>query len=473
MEEINELKFKELLTSTEISEYINLIVNFDDETSVNLNEITTSNIFKNCKFIGKSLTFINLSHDDNSELIHFFSFDNCEFINDVFFEHCFVKELRFTNINKSIKKLHLAPKKIGDLTFYCSEPSCEKNSNDINIIIDNCEILYSLDLFNLKSTGNLFITSSTVNYFKIHKSIFKRFQVDNCNFKNDFQFTHNFIENSYIYKNQFCKTNFSDTDFGLEAEFSFNDFNGTALFENLKNENRTTVKFDSCNFTKYTYFNNSTLYYLRIDTSKFQEFTSFQELELNSIFLDRTIFEKLVFFDDIKIFNLAKCNKRTIRNIKQQLLKSENKIDYDSFRVHELNSYKEELRENLKLKSNINRKNIRRDLMILNVNTFYSNNGTDWVKAIKRTFFVAILFYSIFFAITNYQKEIDLFNFYSYNDFIIGLFRYFLITDFHNPLEKNREYLQDALQWIPFVIGKVLITIGIYEILISFRKFKK
>ena len=254
--------------------------------------------------------------------------------------------------------------------------------------------------------------------------------------------------------------------------------------ENVTNVNLNEVtlsnKFKNCKFTgkrvdfmKYTYFNKSTLYDLHIDTSKFQEFTSFQELELNSIFLDRTIFEKPAFFDDIEIFRFSKCNKRTLRNIKQQLLRTDNKIDYDNFRAHELNSYKEELKKNIKTKPKANRKKLRRDLTILRVNSFFSNNGTDWVKAIKRTLFVAILFYSIFYGIHNSEREIDLFNKSGYSEYFIGLFRYFLLTDFHNPLVNSREYLVNVWEWIPFIFGKILIAIGIYEILVSFRKFRK
>lgn len=221
------------------------------------------------------------------------------------------------------------------------------------------------------------------------------------------------------------------------------------------------------------HFNKSKLYELHIDTSKFQEFASFQDLELNSIFLDRTIFEKPAFFDDIEIHRFTKCNKRTLRNVKQQLLRADNKIDYDNFRAHELNSYKEELKAKIRSKVKDKRKKLCRDLAILKVNSFYSNNGTDWVKAIKRTLFISFLFYSIFYGIHNSQREIDLINTSGYSEYFIGLFRYLLLTDFHNPLAQNREYLKNVWEWIPFAFGKILIGIGVYEILISFRKFKR
>ncbi|WP_237276829.1 hypothetical protein [Tenacibaculum ovolyticum] len=473
MEEINEIRFFELLTSTKSTEYTNLLINFENPTNINLNDVTLVNKFECCKFTGERVDFMNLSLLEDDELTHSFSFDNCEFENVVYFKDCFLQEICFLNISKPIKKIHLGVRKLGCFTFECAENFEQEIFNDINIVIHNCENISFLDFLHLKSTGDLMIIGCGIDRVKIHNSAFNRIDIDDNKFSTEFQFTLNSIETSYIRNNEFEKTNFSRTDFGLDAEFSFNDFKGTALFEELKNENRTRVKFVSCNFFKYTYFNKSKLYNLHIDTSKFQEFASFQELELISVFLDRTIFEKIAFFDDIVIHRFNKCNKRTLRNIKQQLLRADNKIDYDNFRAHELNSFKEELKNKLKSKSNINRQKLRRDLTILRVNSFFSNNGTDWFKAIKRTLVVALLFYSIFYGIHNYSREIELFSVSSYNEYIIGLFRYFLLTDFHNPLISNREYLVSVWEWIPFVFGKILIGIGIYHVLVSFRKFRK
>ncbi len=474
MEEINEKDFLKLLASENHSEHIGLIINFESATNVNLSKVTLSNKFKNCRFQGKRVDFLNPNLSEQSDLTHFFWFDDCEFENDVYFKDCFLQEIKFSNISKPIKNLHLAPKKLGYFYFECVESLEQEIISDINIIIHNCEIVKYLDFLHLKSSGKLLITGCEINSVKIHDCAFDRIDIDHNNFSTEFQFTLNVIGDSYIMHNEFEKSNFSLTDFGRDAEFGFNDFKGTALFEKLKNENRTRIKFKSCNFFKYVYFNNSKLYELLIDTTKFQEFASFQELELHSIFLDRTIFEKPVFFEDIEIHRFNKCNKRTLRNIKQQLLRADNKIDYDIFRAHELNSYKEELKTKIKLKPNVNRKKLRRDLTILRVNSFFSNNGTDWVKAIKRTLFVAVMFYSIFYGIHNSSREIDLFNFTGgYSEYFIGLFRYFLLTDFHNPLADSREYLSSVLVWIPFVLGKIFIGIGIYEILVSFRKFRK
>lgn len=117
MEEINEIDFLELLSSTQISEHNGLIINFESVTNINLNDVTLSNKFKNCKFTGKRVDFTNLGLTEKSDLTHFFSFDDCEFENDIFFKDCLVREIKFFNISKPIKNLHLAPKKLGYFTF--------------------------------------------------------------------------------------------------------------------------------------------------------------------------------------------------------------------------------------------------------------------------------------------------------------------------------------------------------------------
>ena len=473
MKSINEIEFIELLISNNHDEHFNYLVEINNSLDIELSNVTNSNKFINCKFQGKRMNFSNLLADVNDEIQHTFIFDHCEILNDVYFKNCSLAELNFINISKPIKNLHLAPKKLGYFKFECKEDLEQEISNEINITVHNCEILNYLDFLHLKSSGKLHIYSCVINRLKIHDSSFDRVDIEKSKFTSDFQFTLNNIKDSYFKYNEFEKSNFSLTDFGMDSEFRNNDFKGTALFERLKNESKTRLKFKSCNFIKYAYFNKSNLYNLRIDTSKFQETASFQELQLNSVFIDRTIFEKPVFFDDIEISNFRNCNKKTLRNIKQQLLRADNKIDYDKFRVHELNSYKNELQRQLANGKKGGRNKLHSDLWILRIGTFFSNNGTDWQKAVGRTLFVAILFYSVFYALHNFSREINLTNPSNYNEYFIGLFRYFLITDFHNPLVSEREYLEKAWEWIPFIVGKILIGIGLYEILVSFRKFKK
>ncbi|MCD8434746.1 hypothetical protein LNJ03_05505 [Tenacibaculum dicentrarchi] len=470
MKNINETELLELLSSKDEVTYRDYIINLEDSEGIDLSKMTSYNEFINCQFKGRWISFFDSSFSEKSELNHFIHFENCEFENDVSFKDCSFEGLKFSEMTKPIN-LNLSGVKLGFFVFECNRYLEIEVVNKINIKFYNCEISDYLDFFHLKSSGNLEVFRCTIKNFKIHNCSFNRVSIDRNNFLREFQLTSNTIDTSYIKHNEFEKTNFSLTNFGDAANFRFNEFKGTALFERLKKEERTIVKFEKCIFHKHTSFNNSKLCDLHIDTSVFQDIVSFQELELDFIFLDRTIFEKLAFFDDIEIHKVNKCSKRTLRNIKQQLLRANNRIDYDNFRAYELNSFKEELKTKIKKQPKANRKKLCRDLTILRVNSFFSNNGTDWLRAIKRTLVVAILFYSIFYGIHNYTRELE-FSWSSWNEYIIGLFKFSLLTDFHNPLN-TRKYLVSSFEWLILFFGKIFIGIGIYHILVSFRKYRR
>lgn len=468
MKEISGSTFLSMLEKE--TEFSNLIIRF--ERSILVKHLNISKrTFENCTFKGEKLQFSDLKFGADPKIGYSFHFHNCEFENEVNFISCAIADLSFQNCYRAIKSLYVSDSKIGYFSFHNDEIQNEKSIPEINIFVSRCGSIRMLDFLRLQSIGKLHMNNCVIDEWAyVHSSSFARADIADCRFLKDFQFTHSRIRDSYFTFNEFNKTDFSNTSFGNDTDFSFNDFKGTTLFQNLADDGVTTVKFKSCNFMKYTYFNGSALDVLHIDTSKFQEFASFQELKLNSIFLDRTVFEKPAFFDDIEIRRFKECSQRTLRNIKQQLLRTDNRIDYDNFRAEELNAYKKELKTKLKKEDGGNKWKLRGDLIILWVNSFFSNNGTDWFRALIITLVGAFVFYSIFFISHNYQRPIELGN---YSEYFIGLFRFFLLTDFHNPLVDNREYISEVWEWVPFVFGKIFIAIGIYELLVSFRKFRK
>ena len=70
---------------------------------------------------------------------------------------------------------------------------------------------------------------------------------------------------------------------------------------------------------------------------------SFQSTIFDHVSIDRTNFDKAAFFYEIYTLFIKKCNKRTLRNIKHQLQRTNNKIDFDKFKPYEINSYRKEL----------------------------------------------------------------------------------------------------------------------------------
>ena len=228
------------------------------------------------------------------------------------------------------------------------------------------------------------------------------------------------------------------------------------------------VKTD-CTFNQYTQFNESKFNLLQIVQTKFLDISSFQDVNLNRIFIDTTSFDKLAFFDDIKINEVEECSKRTLRNIKHQLQRADNNIDYDIFKAYELNSHRKEFIKNNQYWFN------NKDVFILSIGNLFSRNGMDWTRAFCVTFSGALIFYSVYYfiyywsVINNYSftgielKKIDEF-FHGYTNFIIP-------TNIYNPLSPQ-EFVK-GISWFPFIFGKIFLSIGIYEIIKSFRKFTR
>ena len=115
---------------------------------------------------------------------------------------------------------------------------------------------------------------------------------------------------------------------------------------------------------------------------------------------------------------------------------------------------------------------LKRDAFVLWISDIVSEYGTDWKRALNFTFFSGLLIYLAFFSVENFNQTIDLSNWNNWEKLISGFFRFFVVTDFYNPLESDRVYLNNPLSWILFIFGKIVIAFGIYETIQSFRKFK-
>ena len=75
-------------------------------------------------------------------------------------------------------------------------------------------------------------------------------------------------------------------------------------------------------------------------------------------------------------------------------------------------------------------------------------------------------------GVYNFKLNIDL---NDWQDFVYGYFRFFLITDFKNEYYEAGERVlkfNSIISLFPFIIGKIAIAFGIYEMIQSFRKFK-
>lgn len=174
----------------------------------------------------------------------------------------------------------------------------------------------------------------------------------------------------------------------------------------------------------------------------------FDEMKINKV-LDKSYLK-----DKSKILDW----KRTLRAIKQESQKVENRIDFNNYRNYELAAHYEELNILTNFK----------DTSILWATKWSSNFG-NWFWSLGFTLLSGLFWYSILYRIENSGT----FNFEKINEYFVGAFRFFLVTDFYNPLiESPRTYLDNGWSWLIFIFGKIFIAFGIYEMIQSFRKFK-
>lgn len=470
----SKLSFFNKLNKSEIFE--DLFIDFGNEEII-IDFLPKGIEFINCTIKAKSLSFRNIINEETS-----LSFENCKIDTRINIENCTINSVVFENINK-LNELSIS----GNLTNnnISKINNFQFLNNDISNILDtkfrfsDCHFIYEFSFYDINHTLGFFIFSNikmgdeNFSNIKYQNFVFSNSTITNASFQeNDFQsaitimkcnFQNIDVEKIKRYKNTiflsntFNKIGFIECNFNNICHFVNCNFTQLAYFEKIQNMDTELLFFD-CIFNKNTSFKDSKLKQLIIDKCIFNSISSFQDTTFKTISIDTTIFEKIAFFDNIKINEIENCNKRTIRNIKLQLQKAENKIDFNHFRNFELTAHYNELTF----------KNNFKDKSILWATKWSSNFG-NWVWAFWFTIFSGILWYCILYRIENSGT----FSTEQLNTFFIGLFRFFLITDFYNPLiESPRTYLNDVFSWIPFLLGKIFIAFGIYEMIQSFRKFK-
>jgi hypothetical protein len=418
--------------------------------------------FQNLIFSGKHLNFDNKAE----KITPIIQIEDCAFNTNISIEGQF-DDISFTSNTFNCDTFQIVNSTIGTLEFSNNENSDSENAkknifNKGNFKIHNCDFDSVFWLKNVHFAENTTIDISSVKFlsgFFFDSISLNEIMFYSCDFFKEFRYDCNYNSS------QFRECNFS----------------GSTTFGGLLNINSSFLWFDNCNFSKLANFNNYWLHRLRLEDTTFLDNATFQEAYFDIITIIRSIFEKKVWFDDIQIKKIDDCDRSTIRTIKQELQKVDNKIDYNRFRVYEFNAYRKDIRKKLfEFKKDKNRFyhrkrepiQLKRDLFILDVSDIVSEYGTDWKKAIKFTLIAGFAAFSLFFTFENITRTVNLNN---WQDFVYGFFRFFLITDFKNEYYHDGESILKFncfLSLLPFIIGKIAVAFGIYEMIQSFRKFK-
>jgi len=446
------------------------------------NEIFNSNIVLHQHDIQnfKSLRFYNCVFDrrlnlkDINSNVLSISFIDCTFNYGVEIKECNFRTLQLTAI-KTIKYLEISDLNLQELKL---------NSNielETNIIISNITISNLGDFSKLKINKGSF--KAGINLFNSRDNFLPEISFNNSVFHN-FEWSGNFgnlrfenvrISESSLFTNcSFNMAYFNKSDFGKKVIFNTCIFNSNVSFKECGNFSETKFYIQICTFKSNSFFSEANLNYFNITDSTFESRVSFDKLNVNSIRLHLITFMKNAYFDELQIKNInknkyinsinqfeAKDLRRTLRIIKQELQKSDNKIDYNRFRAYELAAYYNELKWFGNFK----------DKFILGATKVATGFDHSWRRALVFTLLIGFSLYALFFVSENYMLQRD---FSQWQEFLSGYFRFLIVTDFYNPLAEGRTYIDNTntIGWLIFIFGKIVIAFGIYEMIQAFRKFK-
>ncbi|MCL9803899.1 hypothetical protein NAT51_00075 [Flavobacterium amniphilum] len=424
--------------------------------------------FENCTFHGDLI----ISHKTNSSLDIIFK--HCSFSGEIQIFKCEFRMLNFIQIIEAGEVLIIENSL--QIIHFTSEQNIKVNIPKISI---SAKIIHSLDFADFKSNGELYLNhmsnNDVFNFFSFRNSEFNSFSSNSVYFGTASNFENLVInKNLNFYNCILNETNFSKFKFVEKVNFEKTLFNNSTSFkECISLSKQAHLNFKNCTFKELAEFDSSNISIFNIENTVFEQNSSFQDLEVDSIRISKSTFTKPAFFDNIKINSIINVKPkeivfkqsdwtRTLRIIKQELQKTENKIDFNKFRAYELAAHYKEL----------NWKDHFTDKSILWATKWSTDFGNDWRRAFIFTIGGGLAIYTIFYASEIFLSGDYKYYLANYPSFCNGLFRFFLVTDFYNPLIEDRTYLQNSWSWFIFIIGKIFIAFGIYEMIQAFRKFK-
>lgn len=456
MEKINKKQFEKLLADSQENEVSlsNYIIDF--ENPINIDLTFHSFFFKNCIFKGSRIDFYDFDRNILKDKFSSLAFRDCKIENDLFIKDCYLSHLSFENIEISSQAWHITTSNINNITL-TGNP---KDRNKItSLIINNLtDGETNLDIRLNDFSQGLMIFSSKFKNAILNGNSFNQFTIDKCIFVENFTFWKSEAIYTQINRTDFDEMTSVNSNFGIDVTFENVNFFKSCNFEKLK-DSRTKLKFKKCNFYQYTFFDESNIYELHFDTAYFKEIVSFQYLTCTKIIFNRTHFDKVAFFNDMNI-NLDKCDLKTIRIIKNQLLNTENKIDYLKFNA-------------LEHKTLLSQPNLSlNDRFLLRLNKSSNNFGISWLKGILFTVKSSMFFFILLLLLNNvvkskYPLTLSFENqFASFNEISIAFLKFVFSLGF-----ENEEIQSNGLIYFIFIIAKIFIGYGIYQTIAAFRKY--
>lgn len=431
-------------------------INLTDSNDLNVPGLNLS--FFNCALSGQRF---DITIRELPERLNRIVFEKCEINIDLFINDSKLQALIFNETDITSSHFHISSNEIYWLSFVGSPEKLNQINNIL--LIGNKNINY-LDC-RLNQINFLFIDNCS--FFEgctLNGNNIKILQINFSIFKQVFEFLKNKLSSfSLIEKCIFGEVKAKQSNFGIVTEFNNIEFSERVEFTELKSE-KSTLKFKNCTFKKTTYFDNSNVLNIEFKSVFFHGITSFQFLNcIQLIKFETSYFEKIGFFEGIKLGNLKSIDTNTIRTIKGQLLKSENKIEYLKYNALDQSKYFQKL----SIKDY--------DYYVLWLNKKSNDFGRNWIKGVKFTLEASLFFFLLLIIINSFISSNYPLTFSnkdsSFAGFSIILLEFLKFTfslDF-----KNEEFQSNGVLYFIFIIAKIFIGYGIYQTITAFRKYGK
>lgn len=432
------------------------------DTPIHIDMGNQSFYFENCIFTGQRIDFSN-SKKETSDY-QSLQFINCEISNDLFIKDCKLYRVEFLNVYIVSNSFHITTAEIKYISIIGSpERHSEIKSLMLNSLNFDTEIT-DLD-FRLNNIETFAIHNCTFNTIMINANKINRLSFDKLNCNDYFQFWKNILtEFSTIKKSVINEFIGKGSIYGTELEFEQVIFKDVCRLESVPKNSKSSLTFKECTFDKSVYFDESHFYELSIIAAFFKDIVSFNSTTVSIIKFRSVHFDKVAFFNDFIILLKNLVDIGTIRIIKNQLYKTENKIDYIDYNVIEQNLL-------------LNDKNLNlNDKILLKLNKRSNNFGSSWLKAVWFTLkvslfgFFVLLFVNTFLVDNGYKYEININSKWASLQEIL---KEWLRFTFSFDLRSYQNYESNGFLLFVFFFFKIFIGYGVYQTIAAFRKHSK
>ena len=429
------------------------------------------------------------------EIVQIFK-DSLEERGDLYLENCYI-ECRFS-LASILAKLGKTEKNIDNKII------CPYGIHFLHIIfthsvdLNNVEYKQDVQLEQI-TCGQSFNCSAMYNQsFSIGSSVFLQDLICNSSFKSRFSLNEVYILDKAFFSHSkfYDTTRFNNVVFFQREFFNEVSFIKGVTFEKVQfhlASFKNTTFYESCKFVDSCIYYNIWFYDIELNNTSLLRLSN---INISSIYgiseKTRIIFEDNVIKGRIHLQNIKVKHARFSNNVivengvfstdnliidkcdswksalflKHEALKNSNIIDSLRYQSLEKDSYLKELWKNRQWG----------DWFSLWLGKIFHNHGQNWWSAFLWTIFILVLSFTCFYL----PDPVKYWNIWDYKIFsgiyFSGLFQYLVPTDYG----QIRDYfiIKELSFWTKFagtfwyMLGKMVLPYGVYEVIKAFRKYK-